>query len=283
MLMRPRVYFIPPGALILMICGQSAVAQNNAPSSRAQLDVAAIRRNVDASPMQNIGVAPGGRLMVKNLPVRFMIRFAYSVQDFQISGGPSWMNTDAYDINARASEDVGFEQARPLLQKLLEDRFKLVVRHETREMVEYQMVPGKNGQTIAISKEGGYVVPSPENLPRAAGPWPRYCGNIGVLPNLIEAYAVPMDRFVAVLSGVLGRSVIDKTGIKQNVDIHLEFVPDEINGAGPVGPNEPAAVQDSSRPSIFVAIREQLGLKLESVKAPGDVLVVNQLERPSEN
>ncbi len=274
MLMRTWVSYIPPFTLTLMICGQPAIAQDDSPSSRAQLDVAAIRRNVDANPMQNIGVAPGGRLTVTNLPVRFMIRFAYSVQDFQISGGPSWMNTDTYDVNARAAENVAFEQARPLLQKLLEDRFKLVVRHETREMVQYELLPDKSGLKVGPSKEGSCVAPSPENLPKPGQPVPRYCGNIGVRSNLIEAYAVPMDRFVSTLSGVLGRRVIDKTGVTQNVDIHLEFTPDEINGA-------PAA--DSSRPSIFVAIREQLGLKLESVKAPGDILVVDRLERPSEN
>ena len=139
------------------------------------------------------------------------------------------------DINAKATGDLGFEQARPLLQMLLEDRFKLVVHHETREMVVYELLPEKSGLKIAPSKEGSCVVPSPENLPKPGGPRPRYCGNIGVTSNLIEAYAVPMDRFVAVLSGVLGRTVVDKTGIKQNVDIHLEFTPDEIKGVGPAG------------------------------------------------
>jgi uncharacterized protein (TIGR03435 family) len=262
---------------MLIVCGPFAGAQDAAPSARPQVEVAAIRRNVDASPAKNIGIAPGGRLTVKNLPVRSMIRFAYNVQDFQISGGPSWMNSDAYDINAKVTENVGTEQARPFLRKLLEDRFQLVLHHETKETTAYELLPAKSGLKIALSRNGSCVVPSPENFPKPGAPLPHYCGNIGIRPNLVEAYAVPMERFIAALSNILGRTVIDKTGIKQNIDIHLEFTPDEINA----GPPEPAA--DLSGPSIFVAVQEQLGLKLESTKTPGDILVVDQLERPSEN
>ena len=182
--------------------------------------------------------------------------------------------------------NVGLQQARPFLQTLLEDRFKLILHHETKETMAYELLPAKSGLKIAPSRDGSCLVPSRENLPKPGAPKPHYCGNIGVLPNLIEAYAVPMERFVQTLSNVLGRTVIDKTGIKQNVDIHLEFTPDEINGAGPTGPTEPGSTPppaDLSRPSIFVAVQEQLGLKLESIKTPGDILVVDQLERPSEN
>jgi uncharacterized protein (TIGR03435 family) len=273
-------------SLMLIVCGRFAGAQDTRPSAEPQFEVAAIRRNVDASPAKNIGIAPGGRVIVKNLPVRFMIRFAYNVQDFQISGGPSWMNTDAYDINAKAPEIAGLQQIRPLLQTLLEDRFKLVVHHETKEVLTYELLPSKSGLKVTPSKDGSCVVPDPNNLPKPGEPLPHFCGNIGMRANLIEAYAVPMDRFVATLSTVLGRAVIDKTGIKRDVDIHLEFTPDEINGGPAFGPTDPAAtppVADLSRPSIFVAVQEQLGLKLETKKAPGDLLVVNQLERPSEN
>jgi uncharacterized protein (TIGR03435 family) len=192
------------------------------------------------------------------------------------------MNTDAYDINAKASDNVGFQRARPLLQMLLEDRFKLVAHHESKEVLSYELLPAKSGLEIAPSKEGSCVVPDPKNMPKPGTPLPHFCGNIGMRPNLIEGFDVPMDRFVATLSTVLGRAVIDKTGIKQNVDIHLEFTPDEINGGG-VEPATPWPAADLSRPSIFVAVQEQLGLKLESIKAPGDVLVVDRLERPGEN
>jgi uncharacterized protein (TIGR03435 family) len=95
-----------------------------------------------------------------------------------------------------------------------------------------------------------------------------------------------MNRFVATLSNVLGRVVLDKTGITYNVDIHLEFAPDEFNAGFPRAPGEPAPASqapDVSRPSIFAAVQEQLGLKLEGTRAPGDILVVDRLERPGEN
>ena len=93
-----------------------------------------------------------------------------------------------------------------------------------------------------------------------------------------------MDRFVATLTGVLGRTVIDKTGITYKVDVHLEFTPDPVNSGLPPAPGEPASPPtDLSRPSILTAIQEQLGLKLESRKAPADILVIDQLERPTEN
>ena len=272
-------------SLILVGGWQFAGAQDAVRSAEPRFEVAAIKRNVDANGGQ-IGVAPGGRMTVKNVPVRFMIRFAYSIQDFQISGGPSWMNTDAYDISAKASENVGLQQLRPYLQKLLEDRFKLVVHHETKEMPAYELLPAKNGLKIVPSKDGSCVSPDPKNQPKPGAPIPHFCGSIGFRPNLIEASAVPIDRLVATLSTVLGRTVRDKTGIKYNIDVHLEFTPDGINGALPPAPGEPPSAPlatDLSRPSIFTAVQEQLGLKLESTKAPEDILVVDQLERPSEN
>ena len=258
-------------------------AQTQNQAALPQFEVAAIRRNVDAGPGR-IGVSPGGRMTIERMPVRFFIRFAYGVQDFQISGGPSWMNTDDYDVIAKASENVVLQQIRPYLQRLLEDRFKLVVHHETKDVPAYELLPAKGGLKVLPSKDENCVSPDPKLL--KPGTIPHFCGNIGVRRNLIEAYAVPMDRFVSTLSIVLGRTVIDKTGIKYNIDVHLEFTPNEINGSlspAPGDPVPPPSATDLSKPSIFTAVEEQLGLKLESSKAPGDVLVVDQLERPSEN
>ena len=101
--------------------------------------------------------------------------------------------------------------------------------------------------------------------------------------NMIEAYAVPMRRFVAILSMVVGRTVIDKSGVTGLVDVHLEFTPDELNAGQPTDLAAPPATADLAKPSIFVALQEQLGLRLEGSKAPGDLLVIDHLERPSEN
>ena len=223
-------------------------------------------------------------MTVKGVPVRFLIRFAYIVQDFQISGGPSWMNMDTYDIDAKAAENVNLQQIRPYLQKLLEDRFQLAVHREKKEVPAYDLLPAKSGLKIVPSRDGSCVTPDPNNPPKPGAPPPHFCGSTGVRPNLIEAYAVPMDRFVATLSGVLGRTVTDKTGITYKVDVHLEFTPDPVNSGLPPVPGEAASPPtDLSAPSILTGVQEQLGLKLESTKAPTDILVIDQLERPSEN
>jgi uncharacterized protein (TIGR03435 family) len=213
-----------------------------------------------------------------------MIRFAYSVQDFQISSGPSWMNTDTYDVDAKASENVSLQQIRPYLQKLLEDRFQLEVHHETKEVPAYELLPAKSGVRVRPSQEGSCVTPDPKNPPKPGAPMPHFCGSTGYRTNLIEAYAVPMARFIATLATVLGRTVVDKTGITYKVDVRLEFTPDPINSDLPPAPGEPASPPtDLSAPSILTAVQEQLGLKLESTKAAADILVIDHLERPSEN
>jgi uncharacterized protein (TIGR03435 family) len=188
------------------------------------------------------------------------------------------MNTDNYDVDAKAPDNVLFQQIRPLLQTLLEDRFKLVIHHETKDVPVFELLPAKGGVKVTASTNGSCVIPDPKNLPKPGEPLPHFCGNIGMRPNLIEAFGVPMERFVSTLSTVLGRTVIDKTGVTGNIDIHLEFTPDEINAAQPAD-----AAAGSSKPSIFVALQEQLGLRVQGAKAPGDLLVIDHLERPSDN
>jgi uncharacterized protein (TIGR03435 family) len=268
--------------MLFIACCHFVQAQDSSPAARPEFEVASIRLNTDGNPNRNLGMASADRVRVTNLPVRFIIRFAFNVQDFQISGGPGWMNTDNYDINAKAPTNIAFQQIRPYLQTLLEDRFKLAVHHETKEVPVFELLPAKGGLKIA-SKEGSCVVPDPRNLPRPGEPLPHFCGNTGYRPNLIEAYAVPMERFVATLSTVLGRTVIDKSGVTGPVDVHLEFTPDEVTSGAGADPSTPPAAADLSKPSIFVAIQEQLGLRLQASKTPGDLLVIDHLERPSEN
>jgi uncharacterized protein (TIGR03435 family) len=269
--------------VLLIACAHCGQAQDSSPPARPQFEVASIKPNTDGNPNKNIGVSPGGRVRVTDLPVRFLIRFAFNVQDFQISGGPGWMNADGYDINAKAPENITLQQARPYLQSLLEDRFKLVLHHQTKDVPVFELLEAKGGLKIAPSKDGSCVVPDPKNLPRPGEPLPHFCGNSSYRPNLIEVYAVPMQRFVALLSTVLGRTVIDKSGVTGLVDIHLEFTPDEISTGAANDPAPQPAAADSSKPSIFVAIQEQLGLRLQATKGPGDLLVIDHLERPSEN
>ena len=194
------------------------------------------------------------------------------------------MNSDRYDVAAKAEDSATFEQMRPMLQSLVVERFKLVVDRETKELPVYDLVVAKGGLKLTQSRPGNCVTPVPGDPPppELGGKPPVFCGAIRMGRGLVDTSAIPMPRLAAVLAqfGNLGRQVIDKTGLTGNFDVHLEYAPDEGLAGGPPGQ---APSTDSSGPSIFTALQEQLGLKLESSKAPVEMLVIDHVERPSEN
>jgi uncharacterized protein (TIGR03435 family) len=234
---------------------------------------------------------PGGRLNVESVPLRFLIMFAYDIKEFQIFGGPSWINSDLYNITAKPAGNAPMQQVRVMVQSLLADRFGLTLHRETKELPVYDLEAAKSGIKLAASKEGSCVTPDPNNPPRPGEPRPRFCGNIGMQRGLLEAYGIPLPRLLAALSDLLGRPVIDKAGITGTFDIHLEFTPDEATANGPGQGNgppgdpaaRPAPPAEPTAPSIFTALQEQLGLRVESAKGPVEVLVIDHVQRPSEN
>jgi uncharacterized protein (TIGR03435 family) len=160
----------------------------------------------------------------------------------------------------------------PMLQALLADRFKLALRRETRELPVYELVAAKNGIKIAPLKEGSCIAPDPQKPPssRPGDPPPRLCNNLRMTKGGIEAVGVDMTRLANTLAAALRRTVINKTGFAGVFDLHFEYAPVEDT-------------TDSTRPSIFTALQEQLGLRIESTKGPVEVLVVDRVQRPSEN
>lgn len=231
-------------------------------------------------------VQPGGRFGARNAHLQYLIGAAYGVKSFQIvSGGFPWIDTDRYDIDAKAPEGTpnGPEPLRPMLQSLLADRFKLAFHRETRELPVYDLVAAKGGLKLAPPKDKICVIPDPKN-PRPREQMP-FCDNIRMGRGLIEAYGVTMPRLLAALSDVLGRVVIDKTGFKGIFDGRLEFTPDEAIADAIVGgrADQPAPAADSATPSIFTALQEQLGLKAEPGKGPVEVFVIDHAERPAAN
>jgi uncharacterized protein (TIGR03435 family) len=236
-----------------------------------------------------------GRFIVTNVTAKRLIAWAYSVKDFQVMGGPGWINSEAYDIDAKL-EDADVEAAQSLppeqrlvqirlrVQALLADRFKLVVRHETKEVPLYALTIAKSGPKFQEAKPGDTY---PNGVKGRDGR--SYPGMIVVGRGQFTAQAVPMTPLVMMLSHELGRTVLDQTGLKDKYDITLKWTPDQRSpamfmgtaDAKPGTPNPPPP--DSSGPSIFTALHEQLGLKLESTKGPVDVIVIDHIERPSEN
>lgn len=234
-------------------------------TERKNFEVASIKPAEPGGRGVQIMMAPGGRITAKNVTMKILIQQAYNLRDFQITGGPSWLGNDRYDINAKAdgNDDVTPEQLRTMMQGLLADRFQLVFHKETKEMPVYALVVGKGGFKL-------------KEAPQGNGP------QIRMGRGLINGQGMGMDMLATQLSNALGRSVIDKTGLTGAYDIKLEFTPE---GGGMVqrdGGADAAPPADAG-PTIFTALQEQLGLKLESTKGPVTILVIDKAEKASEN
>jgi uncharacterized protein (TIGR03435 family) len=191
---------------------------------------------------------------------------AYRVDAREIAGGPAWMETDEYDIEAVAGEGVQVnDQLQAMLQKLLADRFQLTLHREQRTLSVYALTVAKGGSKLKAAEAGG----------RGAS-----CEHMGVC----SFRSVTLAHFVRWLAYVvLDRPVVDKTWMVGTFDFNLRWTPDESQFSA-VGLRAPAAADNpNAPPPLFEAIEEQLGLKLEPEKMPAEVLVIDKVERPSEN
>jgi bla regulator protein blaR1 len=217
---------------------------------------------------------PGGGLTATGVTLKMLIMFGYGVAAYQISGAPNWMGVDRWDIEAKTEGVQGRlppDQFNVLLRRLIEDRFQLKSRRETKKMPVYALV---------VTKGGFKPKPRP-----AESPAPRPQTQFGNGSATFQAESVA--GLAGTLTLNLGRPVIDRTGIKGSYDFTLEWTPAPDQG-GPqtigLPPRaEPSRATDSNGPSIFTALQEQLGLKVESTKGPVDVLVIDHVARPSEN
>jgi uncharacterized protein (TIGR03435 family) len=206
-----------------------------------------------------------GRLTITNFSLRAMVRYAYDVRDIQISGGPSWFNSDRWSIVATAGREISEAERRRMLQTLLADRFKMTIERGTKELPVYALTVAKGGSKMARGTEG------PERISLDVN---------GAGFHVMMGQSVTLPAIAKVLSDPVGRIVIDRTGIEGVFDYKLEWVPDPanmplINGAKPEGGME--------GPSIFTAVQEQLGLKLESTKGPVEILIIDRAEKAVEN
>jgi uncharacterized protein (TIGR03435 family) len=280
-------------SVALLLTGFASLPQTNAqsPAPRPEFEVASVKPNTSGTNMVRIMAPPnGGRLTVTNGSLRMLISYAYKVKNFDLSGGPGWMDSERYDVVAKAPDGSHAEDQLQLMTRtLLEDRFKLMVHRETKEMPVYALLPGKNGPKLPEAREGGCATLGPNSPPPPGrGPGqlpPTPCGGFFMGPNRMEGGKISMKQFVDGLSNILGRPVIDKTAFTGTFDVHLEFSPEGTAFAGGL-PGMPGGLPpgfDTSGPSIFTAVQDQLGLKLESQKGPAEVLVIDHAEKASEN
>jgi len=255
--------------LLLLVLGIAAIASATTaqtPSeTKPSFEVAAIKAN--KRPGASVLNKAGSRFVATALPLRALIMEAYRVRDFQILGGPNWINDDQWDIEAKAAPDVILtwtESENPylagplarMLQSLIEDRFQLKFHQEEKQLSVYELAVARGGPKVKLSADQSRTRVSETKLGR----------------GFVEVPAQPFRNFVYFLGRQLDRPLIDKTGLQGLYDVTLRWTLD---------PTESTRASDF--PALFTAIQEQLGLKLESSKAAVDMFVIDSIQRPSEN
>jgi uncharacterized protein (TIGR03435 family) len=205
-----------------------------------------------------------GRLTATNISLKDCLRFAYGLKDYQIIG-PDWINSEKYDIAAKAESSVTGEQLKAMFQALLADRFKLTVHRETKELPIYALFVGRNGPKLVGVEAGGSQTRSERGR--------------------LAARKISMPRLAEDLGRHLDRPVVDMTGLKGVFDLTLEWAPDESQTMPNRGGGEGQVIADSTAGlSIFTAVQQQLGLKLEARKGSAEILVIDHAEKiPTEN
>jgi uncharacterized protein (TIGR03435 family) len=215
-----------------------------------------IKPNPNSRAESNLDSAPGGRLTATNITVKELILLAFGVKDYQIERAPGWVDGERFDINAKASsaKPTSLEDEKSLVRELLAARFHLTTHRETKQMPVYLLVVAKTGPKLTPNNEG------------SGARTRKGCGHLA-------GTRLTMDVIATVLSRQFERDVLNRTALPGKYDFQLDWTPD----SGPC----PAAAE--ALPSIFTALQQQLGLKLESAKGPVNFLIIDHVERPSEN
>jgi uncharacterized protein (TIGR03435 family) len=239
-----------------------------AADTKAVFEVATIKPSNPAA-QGKLMTIKGRQVLTINTALSDLISFAYGLHLRQVIGGPSWMESDKYDITGQP-EGQGMpnvNQMRDMIRALLEDRFKLTTHRDMRELSAYALVVTPGGSKMTKNDN------NPNGLPGLL------FRGLGVLP----ATNATMGDFAGVMQlAVLDRPVIDKTGLQGRYDFTLTWTPDETQFAS-FGVRIPPSTDPNAPPVLFTAVQEQLGLKFDSVRAPIEVLVIDRVERPSEN
>lgn len=258
-----------PGLLALSVIAPIAIAQTALGSN--SFDVVSVKTGDPSFRGMSMHVSPSG-FSVTNVTLKYLIQYAWDVKGFQISGGPGWMGSDRFSIEAKSDERLGVdfdhansenykafaERLHSRIRSLLADRFGLRLHTEQRVMPVYELVVAGTGPKLSPAADG-----APEGWSTGSG--------------MLKGTRVSTKTIAHGLSDATERIVIDRTGLTGYYDYRLNWTPD----ATAVG--EPHASEQATGPSLFTAVQEQLGLKLKAAKAPVEVLVIDRTEKPSAN
>jgi len=297
----PRVHLrhglVTAGLLTLYVC----FAAGQVPGESAPAFEVASVRGIDSvtSPQMVIRTPPGGGLEARRVTPRFLIRYAFAIDDSLIVGAPGWTGSARFDVMAKGAADVPAEVTRAMLRTLLRERFNLRSHTEARDLPVYVLVParrdpqlGRNlrpANVACVERDQAAPRPSrPKSLPPPSQSLP--CG-LRVAFGHISGGGITMQDVVNVLTQPTSRPVLDQTALVGRFDLVLNFTPEALRVAP--SPDRQGAAQlqsdplptpaDPSAPSIFTAVQEQLGLKLDSSRGQIEVLVIDNVERPDPN
>jgi uncharacterized protein (TIGR03435 family) len=304
---RPAVHAgLGPVVTIVVLLATAAYGVFGQSDAHPTFEVATIKPSPPVRDSMNraVGVAykPGGQIIATNAPLRLLIQFAYAAHDdspfqgrsspllsSQVVGGPAWMDSDGYNIDAKPGADTDQKHAWLMLQTLLADRFRLVLHRETRELPVYNLTAKKSGLKLPPPKDTKCVYfpfgTTPQHVPgmSVCGYAPLLLSSTGLW---MEGRKLHMADLVRELSRTLGEPVLDKTGFTGEFDIDLNYTDeDATKSPSSTAPYDSGGNQLQTHPdlSIVFAAMDQLGLKLKPAKGPVEVLVVDHAERPSPN
>ncbi len=262
-------------ALCLVLGTTLTVAPAQTTAQRPEFEVASVRANKSGSGSFSVSM-PAGRYETSNVPLREIIRSAFQLKDYQIAG-PDWIKSEHYDIQAKMPEGSSKDQVYPMIQALLADRFKMQFHRETREMPIYALLVSKAGAHLTPADDSNDRITPAAPTRLSGGGSPSATGAViapaGAVPGSVPPEMRPTMQNVGSLSGfadslsrILDRPVIDMTGLGGRYNIRLSYKKE----------TDPA---DDPRPSIFAAVMEQLGLRLESRKGPVEIIVIDSIAR----
>jgi uncharacterized protein (TIGR03435 family) len=249
---------------------------------RGQFDVASVKPNKSGGIPNVIAFLPGGRFTATNTALRELIRVAYGVQPSQLIDGPEWIGSSRFDVAARAETD-----GRPslaMIRHLLEERFQLATHRETRELPLYALVVARGDRRLGPQLRVSDVDCTAAVTTGPSADGRQHCDSFTGAPPRWSAAGVTMAQIALALSRQARATVVDRSGLTGSFDVELQWTPEGLprrpdNIDVPLRLN--GFVVDPNGPSIFTAIEEQLGLKLDSGKGPVDVVVIDSVSQPS--
>ena len=265
-------------ALTLVVSLASAWTLAQAPEPLPRFDVASVKQNISGEQPSNNWQASPGRMNYRNSQILQLIRAAFGDFSLRVEGFPEWTVSERYDVEVRFPADTPGPTTNQMLRQLLIDRFKMVARLETRQVPVYELVLARPDRRLGPQLKAADIAcaPGPQEAPSQCRSRISVSGGTLLFPyNTMTGFA----RTLTSMQGMLGRPVVDKTGLTGNYSISLTFAgTDALGVRGPAG-EPPASTSDS--PSIFTALQEQLGLRLNSNQGPVTFIVIDRIERPA--